>query len=70
MPHNASRRNESFFSRIKRIINQVISQTKIAFGKTLLRSTLLMIIINFTIQFGYEYLDIVLCLFGNNNFIF
>lgn len=53
MVDNASRRKESFFSRVKRITSQVISQTKIAFGSTLLRSTLLMIVINFTIQFGY-----------------
>lgn len=55
MVNTASQRRETFLNRSKRVMSQVISQSQIAFSSTLLRPTLLMLIINFGIQFGYEH---------------
>jgi len=48
-----SQRKENFLTKTKRIISQIAYQSRICFGSTLLRPTLLMIFINFGIQFGY-----------------
>jgi len=53
MVNTVSLRRETFLNRSKRVLSQVISQSRIAFSSTLLRPTLLMIMINFGIQFGY-----------------
>ena len=55
MVNTVSLRRETFLNRSKRVLSQVISQSRIAFSSTLLRPTLLMIMINFGIQFGYEH---------------
>jgi len=53
MVDSVSQRKDTIVKRVKRVVYQVASQSRIAFSSTLLRTTLLMIIINFGIQFGY-----------------
>lgn len=52
MVDSVSQRKDTIVKRVKRVVYQVASQSRIAFSSTLLRTTLLMIIINFGIQFG------------------
>ncbi|KAK4008982.1 synaptic vesicle glycoprotein 2C isoform X1 [Daphnia magna] len=53
MLSTVSHHSEKLFRRIKRICHRVGSQSKLAFGPAVRRSMILMIIINFAIQFGY-----------------
>lgn len=53
MLEEVTHRKESFFRRMKQIFHQVVSQSKRTFSSSLWRPTVLMIIINFAIQFGY-----------------
>ncbi len=48
----ASVQGENFFRRMKRLFYRVATQSKLAFGPSVRRSMVLMIIINFAIQFG------------------
>jgi VNT family MFS transporter (synaptic vesicle glycoprotein 2) len=52
MLSTASHPGEKLFRRIKKLCHRVATQSKAAFGPTVRRSMILMIIINFAIQFG------------------
>ena len=48
----ASERRASCFGRFKTTLSRVVRQTKMSFSSTLWKPTVLMIFINFSIQFG------------------
>ena len=50
---SVSHQDDNFLRKMKRLFYRVATQSKFAFGPSLRRSMVLMIIINFAIQFGY-----------------